>query len=582
MANDGVGAPLSRRVPGETRPGPGQSATPVLPESVLSRMQAAIDAEHAQAEVEHAHAEVRQPGDPNTEPLPRVTASGPAGKRGAKRPLSPSGVVPELELPEQAAKPARPPKTEEPLRVAKALRAVDPEALLAIEPESLPAEPVARRAVEPAAPTAAEPEPPPLAQRVPEPPPSADPPPLAASAYQVGWVPPAAAPPTAASGYPVGSAFPAGQPAPATPGYPGESGDPPNTAVPPRVSPRTGPPKAGAALESGLAPASIGWLWPEETAAAPGGGGPRQRQPRRWRYRTATLAALAAVVLAGAGVIIGISVHSGPAAPAAHGSASPGFATPTHGASLPPALRAPRLTFNGMSAVAWVKGQVTSRAVVACDIPTCAALAARGFPVDHLVRLSANSQSLSGATVAVVTPVLHTFFTRHPSLGNEVVSGVLARFGTITVQVIYPGGAAAYQAALDKEMQARIHVGEQLLAGGVSGSPAVQRELRAGDVDPRVLLVLEALAAREPIEIVAFQDSGPGAGPGIPYRIADVATSDPAAGARPGYVQAIVQVLKAHATFPAFRRIQPIPLPDGQRVAQIKYSAPSPFGLLSS
>ncbi len=287
-------------------------------------------------------------------------------------------------------------------------------------------------------------------------------------------------------------------------------------------------------------------------------------------------------MLAGAGVIIGISVHSGPAAPAAHGSASPGFTTPTHGVSLPPAPGGGGLPFNGMQAVAWVKGQVTSRAVVACDIRTCAALAARGFPVDHLVRLSANSQSLSNATVAVVTPVLHTFFTRHPSLGNELVSGVLATFGTITVQVIYSGGAAAYQAALSKEVQARIHVGELLLAGGVSGSPTVQRDLRAGDVDPRVLLVLEALASREPIEIVAFQDSGPGASSGIPYRIADVATSDPAAGARPGYVQTIIQVLRAHATFPAFRRIQPIPLPDGQKVAQIKYSAPSPFGLLPS
>jgi hypothetical protein len=128
MAEDGNVTPLSRRVPGAARPGPGQSAKPVLSESVLHRMQAAIDAERGQAEP-------RQQGDPNTEPLPRVTAS--PGRRRAKRPLSPSGVGPPPEVvpdqdaeSEDAATPARaadPPASEQPLRALKALRVPEPD-----------------------------------------------------------------------------------------------------------------------------------------------------------------------------------------------------------------------------------------------------------------------------------------------------------------------------------------------------------------------------------------------------------------------------------------------------------------------
>src|SRR5580704_4283173 len=179
MGNDGIGAPLSRRVPGEARPGPGQPVRAVLPESVLNRMQAAIDAEHA-------HAEGRQPGEPNTEPLPRVTASGSPSRRGAKRAPSPSGVGPDFEppadlaaKPEGVAKPpraARSPRADEPLRVGKALRATDAvraaEELRAASAARVhAAEPEPVRAAEPEPPRAAEPRPP----RAAEAPPPAEP-----------------------------------------------------------------------------------------------------------------------------------------------------------------------------------------------------------------------------------------------------------------------------------------------------------------------------------------------------------------------------------------------------------------------
>jgi hypothetical protein len=541
MADDGIGVPLSRRVPGETRPGPGQAVRPVLPESVLNRMQAAIDAEHAQAEA-------RQPGEPNTEPLPRVTASAPPTRRGAKRPPSPSGIGPDVEaLPDQAAKPegvAKPPRAaksppaEEPLRVAKALRAAAElraaEELRAAA-ELRAAEAARVRATEPEQPRAAEPEPP-QAEQTPPPP---------------------------------------------VPDYPAQ---PPRTTTPPRAT----RPSVTAAFDSGPTPGSISWLWPEEPATR-GGGGPRWQPPSRWRYRTATLVALAAVVLAGAGLMIGLSLHSSGGRPAASGTSGPQATTPPGtGASAPagtsgPPVGPPADPYAVRAAVAWVRQQVAPSTAVACDAQTCAVMTAIGFPAQQ-VQLGLHSQSLSKASIVIVTPALRTLFSKaNPSLGNHVAPQVLARFGPVTIQAVDPKGAAAYQAALSQDVQSRIRLGEQLLnSGNVSVLPVARRELAAGDVDARVELALQALARQEPIQVLRFAYAGPGASPGIPLRAVDLARMDPAAGIAPGaYLQTMVQLIRAHASFPAWLRGGPVTLGTGQVVVQIVYAAPSPLGLLS-
>ena len=76
MSDDGTDAPLSRRVPGSNRSGPRQPVSKKLTDSTVSRIQAAIDAEHA--------ADMPLQREPSTEPLPRVTESGPAGQRAEK------------------------------------------------------------------------------------------------------------------------------------------------------------------------------------------------------------------------------------------------------------------------------------------------------------------------------------------------------------------------------------------------------------------------------------------------------------------------------------------------------------------
>src|ERR1700678_4379018 len=70
--------PLRRRVPGAAGREAPASARPVLAESVLLRMQPAIDA--AKTDLEE------QDRDPITEPIPSISASRAKGAKGAKAP----------------------------------------------------------------------------------------------------------------------------------------------------------------------------------------------------------------------------------------------------------------------------------------------------------------------------------------------------------------------------------------------------------------------------------------------------------------------------------------------------------------
>jgi hypothetical protein len=547
MGNDGIGAPLSRRVPGEARPGPGQPVRPVLPESVLNRMQAAIDAEHA-------HEEVHRPGEPNTEPLPKVTGSGSPNKHAAASAPSPSGMLPETEMQQdRAAKPgaakplrtAKPPRAEEPLRVAKALRAA----------EELRAAAAARvHAAEPEPPSAAEPEAlrvaEPLRTAQPEPLRIAEPEPLRAAEVQ-----------------------------------------PPPAAEPPRVP----MPTATAAYGSQPTPGTIGWLWPDETDARGGGGG-RRRPPRRfsggggWRYRTATLVALGAVLLAAVGLVIGMSLRSGAATPSAHGTSRPKATAPaggaTHATTPTPSDSAPPdpgIVPDLAAAATWVTAQVGAGTAVACDAQTCPVLTASGFPAANEVQIQVNPQLLSSARIVVVTPAVRNFFSNHPALGTDIAPEVLASFGPITVQPVDSAGGSAYQAEFSQDVQARIQVGKQLLnSGDVTGTPVAEAQLAAGDVDSRILLAIQALAQQQAVYIVAFGDSGPGVSAGIPFRAVELGETDPTGAIAPQtYVQSMIGVLNAHATFPAFAHAGSATLADGQTVGHVQWALPLPLGLLT-
>jgi hypothetical protein len=97
-----------------------------------------------------------------------------------------------------------------------------------------------------------------------------------------------------------------------------------------------------------------------------------------------------------------------------------------------------------------------------------------------------------------------------------------------------------------------------------------------------VLLALQVLAEREPIDILAFDDSGPGASSGVPFREVDLAVTVPAARMTPQeYIGTLRPTLQAHSNFPPYKRVGPTRMADGQLAAQIEYGVPGSLGLLT-
>jgi hypothetical protein len=280
-------------------------------------------------------------------------------------------------------------------------------------------------------------------------------------------------------------------------------------------------------------------------------------------------------------------LHSTPVAGGAHGNSTPkATARPAPSASTPSTAPTtdPALAPDISQAVTWLSQDLAAGTIVGCDAQTCAALTAAGMPASQQVLLGSASQSLSGASIVIVTPALRSLFETNPSLGNYVAPTILAGFGEVTIQAIDPDGAAAYETELSDDVQARIQAGEALVNSGfISASATAESELEAGDVDARLLLLLQALSNQEPIDVLTFAASGPSASPSVPYRGVQLAEFDPNAGvSRSEYLQVFQQVLNAAATFPAPWKAGPVTLPNGQTVVQIEYALPLQFGLLNS
>ena len=371
------------------------------------------------------------------------------------------------------------------------------------------------------------------------------------------------------------------------------------------------------------APASIGWLWPDDTAQ--GGGVPGWRPPRRWavgdrwRYRTATLVALGAVLLAGAGVVIGMALHSSAAKipsrcrragnigydrrvgrrPATRGRSTtrqvlvvpPPPAALLHRRQIrrrSPSIRVRQLRrirrwrADRANAAAFVTGQVGSATAVACDAQACTALTNSGFG-GQKVQIGKNSTSLSNAGLVVVTPEFLKLAKSNPGLRADVAPVDLASWGSgsarVTVQVVNPSGGAAYMTAFNQLIQTRKQVGQQLASSGrVSASPAAKSDLTSGEVDQRLMLVIKAMANLEKVAVVGFTRSGPGASAGVPFRGMVLAEHDPAATvAAQAYLQAMLQLLQAHAKFPGLNFSHKVTLPNGQPGIEVGYYAPTPI-----
>jgi hypothetical protein len=181
----------------------------------------------------------------------------------------------------------------------------------------------------------------------------------------------------------------------------------------------------------------------------------------------------------------------------------------------------------------------------------------------RLMPLKPGAPDPHGATVVV---------TSDPAV-TQYAPAVIASFGSgatqIAVRATEPGGAAAYETALRADQTARMSAGSQLLRNNrIHFTAADAAQLRAGQVDARLLATLAALSSQYPFSVTAFGDASPG------VAALDRGATITAAGQD---LTAALALLKAQVPpfLPAQAEIVNAAL-------SIEYAAPSPLGLLTA
>ena len=305
------------------------------------------------------------------------------------------------------------------------------------------------------------------------------------------------------------------------------------------------------------------------------------RVPDSERIRTRHFGRVAAVltavvVVAGGALAITLSVHTH-----AHGGHRQPVGTtlkPVSGRAAAQAAAAAAAQANGSAAALWLAAQVDHNLVIGCDPATCASILAAGYPTGGQVVLQPGAQLPGPGSLIVATAAVRAEYG--PRL-DSVAPAVIASFGTgaqaVQVEVVVRGGQQAYGRAVRKALTARRRAGHSLLQRhNVQARGATRTDLGSGHVDPRLMTVLRRLAARYPVHLVHFGDSGPQAGQDMPFRLAEVAVPSPRRGHRGASdLHGMEKLLKSQ---PRAYRAQLVQkrLADGMRVLEIKFVAPSP------
>ena len=227
-------------------------------------------------------------------------------------------------------------------------------------------------------------------------------------------------------------------------------------------------------------------------------------------------------------------------------------------------------------AAVWIAQQVAPSVVVACDPEMCNELQNSGFPAGQLMELQPSAPDPLGSLVVVATPVIRNQFGTR--LASVYAPLVIAGFGSgaerVDVRYVAPDGTAAFESQLAADQKARIAAGEQLLTNKhVQASAAARKALMAGQVDPRLLITLSALAHQMPLRLVAFDDPSPGVSSDVPLRGAEIGAATSAG------LPAMVAFLSAQQSqyAPAVARVTQVA--KGRSVVIVRYDAPGPMGL---
>ncbi len=233
----------------------------------------------------------------------------------------------------------------------------------------------------------------------------------------------------------------------------------------------------------------------------------------------------------------------------------------------------PAATASRAQAAAWIAQQVDPDVSVSCDPQMCGQLRTAGFPAAKLTVVRPAADGPLGSGVVVATPAIRNQFGGRLAAGYAPL--VIASFGSgadrVDIRVVAPDGAAAFEAQLAAEHARLVSAGQQLLVNkNIQASPAARAALVAGQVDPRLLVTLSALAAEIPLRLVAFGDSSPGASAAASWRGADIGAASPAA------LSAMLAFWHAQQTPYRPAVAATARSASGQSLVMVRFDAPSP------
>ena len=298
-------------------------------------------------------------------------------------------------------------------------------------------------------------------------------------------------------------------------------------------------------------------------------GGGRASRPRSgWRWRAAALLTVILLVAGAGGLAFTLSQRGASSERPAGGHA---------GMSQELAAEAAART----QAITWILHQVSRAAVVSCDSQVCGDLANRGFPSANLLQLGPMSNDPLGSDLLVATADVRAQFGGR--LASVYAPAVIASFGPgnarIDIRLVFAGGAKSYRAVQHAALRTRKAADAQLLTNSnITLSATARAQLLSGEIDPRLPLLIVAMAAGHPLRVVDFVNRSPGGGPASLLRWVDLATAVRAAHLRRAAfvrsMRAFIDVQRAQYR-PAWA--QQVTLPDGQTVLRIGYGAPSPL-----
>jgi serine/threonine protein kinase len=232
-------------------------------------------------------------------------------------------------------------------------------------------------------------------------------------------------------------------------------------------------------------------------------------------------------------------------------------------------------------AITWIRQQVSQAAVVSCDPQVCTDLVSSGFPAADVLTLGPGSTDPLGSDLVIATAAIRAQFGGR--LASVYAPVIIASFGSgdarIDIRLVFPGGTAAYRAAEQAALADRKTAGALLLANSqIRVTAAARAQLLSGDIDPRLPMLLAAMAAIHPVSVVDFINQSPGGGPASLLRSVDVATSDSAAHlTRAAYLGWMQSFIGAQTAQYLPGSVQQLTLRTGQAVLRIGYGAPSPL-----